>query len=553
MGGPAAKFTAANVVSPETLERFKGLQDAGQIASFLGTTPAALSYHLYRKPRAYTAFSIAKASGGTREILAPPATIKGFQRAILQCLTAIFVPIREVHGFANKRSVVTNARDHVRRRLILNFDLADFFPTINFGRVRGLFGAKPFSYPPKVASMLAHICCYEGRLPQGAPTSPIISNLICRGLDKQFRAMAKDHGVRYSRYADDITFSTNDAAFPVEIVKNPYTRPPELGTLVRQLIVDNGFSINEKKTRLQTRYQRQEVTGLVVNSRPNVPRAYVRNLRAALHDWKVNGEDAAQARFHTSYDKRRRQGPPPSLRVHLRGKLDFLRMVRGDDDPVFCGLAVSLSELSREGTVTIVGQGCITSRLVGSALWIISGRDAKGDECVTATAFSLAGYGIVTAAHTFDHSGVHKWIVVNGAHPSVEYPLTEVVTAGHFDLAQFPAPAYEVARFSPADARAVKAVDDVMLVGYPKWSGTGDKARIERGHVTKQKVASLVNHLLLSTKVIDGNSGGPVFDKNGRVVGVARYSSQSDIAPDGAVSVEHLGELGNASAQKRKI
>jgi RNA-directed DNA polymerase len=537
------------MVTPETVARFKGLQSANDIAAFLRTSTACLSYHLYRRPQAYHSFSIPKASGGFRNIVAPPAVMKGFQRVILDCIASMFVPIREVHGFTVGRSVLSNARAHVRRRLVLNFDLLEFFPTVHFGRVRGLFMAKPFRFPPKVASVVAHICCHSGRLPQGAPTSPILSNLICRGLDKQFRGLARANGLHYSRYADDITFSTNEAAFPTGTVKNPHTRPPELGDAVQQIVTGSGFSINPVKTRLQTQQERQEVTGIVVNQRLNVRRTYVRDVRSALHDWKVKGETTAELRFHAAYDKRHSAA---RLRVYLRGKLDYLRMVRGPDDPVFCRLALTYADLSLGRPVAVQGPRCITKQIVEPGLWIVIGKDKDGDECLTASAFSTEKYGVVTAAHTFDSPNVCSWAVVRADRPSMEHPLSQITIAKHHDLACFSAPCHESGRFVLSTAMSVHG-DKIVLVGFPKWSGPNDMVRIEEGQVTKTKNASMVNHIQLSTTVFAGNSGGPVFDKMGCVVAIARYDSSSPVSPNSAVSVEHLVELLGANAKTQLL
>ena len=131
-----------------------------------------------------------------------------FQRKLLACMTEFVTPLDSAHAFTLRRSVVTNARVHLDANLILNIDLLDFFPTFHFDRVKGMYRSRPFYFPDAVATVLAHICCFNGRLPQGAPTSPMIANIICRGLDRDLWRLARNHGCRYTRYADDITFST---------------------------------------------------------------------------------------------------------------------------------------------------------------------------------------------------------------------------------------------------------------------------------------------------------------------------------------------------------
>ena len=125
---------------------------------------------------------------------------------------------RTAHGFKRKRSIITNARQHRRRRWVFNLDLEDFFPSINFGRVRGfLLKNRDFELHAAVATVIAQIACYENSLPQGSPCSPVISNLIGHLLDMRLVRLASESGCTYSRYADDLTFSTNKKDFPEDI------------------------------------------------------------------------------------------------------------------------------------------------------------------------------------------------------------------------------------------------------------------------------------------------------------------------------------------------
>ena len=170
-----------------------------QLAGLLGTSVERLRFHLYsaRAPK-YLHFEIPKAGGGTRMISVPPPTVCGWQRRLHELLAPLYEPKGAVHGFVRGRSIATNAGEHVGRRKLLSVDIRDFFPTIHFGRVRGVFLRRPFSLPNEVASTLARLASDDGRLPQGAPTSPLIANLVCRRLDTDLSRLATKHGCRRS-------------------------------------------------------------------------------------------------------------------------------------------------------------------------------------------------------------------------------------------------------------------------------------------------------------------------------------------------------------------
>ena len=183
------------------------------------------------------------------------------------------------HAFEKGKSIITNSQMHRNKKYILNIDLKDFFDSFNFGRVRGFFiKDRDFAVSPEIATVIAQIACYQGKLPQGSPSSPIITNLITRILDYRIVKIAKKYRFTYSRYADDMTFSTNR-----ELNSNKLRASKELDNFLTELeevIISSGFEINPKKTRLSNNMQRQEVTGLVVNKKINVKREYVKNTRA---------------------------------------------------------------------------------------------------------------------------------------------------------------------------------------------------------------------------------------------------------------------------------
>ncbi|MEO1221919.1 MAG: retron Ec67 family RNA-directed DNA polymerase/endonuclease [Pseudomonadota bacterium] len=272
----------------EKLQRAKSLTD---LAKLLGFTPKGVSYVLYKMDVAekYRPFVIPKKSGGVRTIHAPKPQLALLQARLAELLYACVREKKKAdrrfwhasHGFHQGRTIISNAEAHRRRRFVFNIDLENFFGTINFGRVRGFFiHDSMFSLEPKVATIVAQIACHENALPQGSPCSPVISNLIGNILDSRLLALARDARCTYTRYADDLTFSTNEKLFPTEIAVNVHGAGWEVGKKLSKEIEKSGFFINPVKTRMSLRRSRQTVTGLVVNERANITQDYYRAARA---------------------------------------------------------------------------------------------------------------------------------------------------------------------------------------------------------------------------------------------------------------------------------
>lgn len=282
------------------LKELKAASTLSDVARLLELKPGMLSFLLYKKPKSllYTKFDIPKRHGGTREIFAPEKDLKLVQHRLADLLQNCMEEINTkrgsingtksygvAHGFKRKRTIMTNARVHVTREYVFNVDLHDFFGTINFGRVRGFFAKdENFALHEKVATVIAQIACHENKLPQGSPCSPVISNLIGHILDMMLVRLASETNCRYSRYADDLTFSSNKRVFPSRVAiqdkenKNLWLPGKDL----RRMIAKAGFSFNDKKTRMQYRDSRQDVTGLVVNRKVNVPATYRHTVRAMV-------------------------------------------------------------------------------------------------------------------------------------------------------------------------------------------------------------------------------------------------------------------------------
>lgn len=201
----------------------------------------------------YTNFEIPKRSGGQRTISAPHGSLLLLQQKLAEILQDYYEPRHSTQGYVRGRSIVTNVRQHVGRRWILNVDLVDFFPTITYARIYGIFKAKPFDLSDDVAHVLTKLCTHNGALPIGAPTSPVLSNLICRRMDMDLQALASRTGCWYTRYADDITISSDRSTFPRILATTTATGDVAACGSLSALIELHGFEININKTRLQGR------------------------------------------------------------------------------------------------------------------------------------------------------------------------------------------------------------------------------------------------------------------------------------------------------------
>jgi retron-type reverse transcriptase len=287
-------------VDPQRLARhgLPELADAAQLADAMGITVAELRFLGFHREVArthhYHSFTLPKKTGGERLISAPMPRLKRAQYWVLDNILGKVPAHDAAHGFLAGRSIVSNAAPHAGHDVVINLDVKDFFPSIAFGRIKGVF--RHLGYGEAMATLLALLCsenraqawqvdgeklfvggkARERVLPQGAPTSPMLTNLLCRRLDRRLLGLARQLGFVYTRYADDLTFSASGEAARDNVGR--------LLGRVRWILRDEGFTPHPDKERVMRKGRRQEVTGLVVNAdRPGVSRETRRRLRAALH------------------------------------------------------------------------------------------------------------------------------------------------------------------------------------------------------------------------------------------------------------------------------
>ena len=276
------------------------IESSIQLATMMGISINELRFLSYKrsvsKVSHYQHFSIPKKTGGLRDIAAPMPRLKRAQYWILENILNIPVVRPEAHGFVKAHSIATNAEKHVAKDVVINIDLENFFPSITFGRVKGVF--INLGYSESISTILAAICTEADQeivsldgekfyvdkgkpcLPQGAPTSPALSNLICRKLDRRMNDVTRVLGFNYTRYADDLTFS-GDHIDDIKIKK--------IFWRINGILKDENFTLNKSKTRIMRKHRKQEVTGIVVNQKLSVDRKTIRKFRALLHQMDKQG------------------------------------------------------------------------------------------------------------------------------------------------------------------------------------------------------------------------------------------------------------------------
>ena len=341
----------ASISQEDFRDKYKQLSSLYDLAAFWELKLSQISYYAFRidKKLAYRTFHIPRRNGLQRRIEAPKTTLKYIQRLIHESLTCVYGPHPGVHGFLPGRSIVTNARKHTRSRYILNIDLADFFPSITRKRIYGRLVRAPYSFNNSIANLIASLSTNAySRLPQGSPSSPVLANIVAAELDADLAKLSGSLGCWYTRYADDITISTSRGEMPPKLARYPNARGTgqvAIGDQLVDIIERHGFRINDRKSRLQSYWTKQLCTGLVVNTdRISPPRSYIRRLRSLIDHWQKNGWQNAAKVLH-SKEHRPLFSNRQSLMNHVNGRIGYLKMVRGQDDPIARKLELTVSSI----------------------------------------------------------------------------------------------------------------------------------------------------------------------------------------------------------------
>ena len=289
----------------------------------------------------YHCFYVPKPNGGKRYIQAPQKELKSLQKKIAHYLQCVYFGIkpRAAYGFIivprnddDPRNILTNAMRHVGSKWVLNIDMKDFFHYITTRQVKDILTTSPFEFSEQVGGMLAELCTFEGRLPMGAPTSPVLSNLFCLSLDHELQALADQNGWIFTRYADDITISSQK-----ELSEEDFQ-------VIKHCLEEGGLRVNPKKVKLKHRKEKPEVTGLVLKKKgPDVSKSFIKGIESDIALVRMITSERIIVRelfIHPIIKKSIKK-----LKSSIKGQLAFVGYIRGRDDKTYLKLKQELAGL----------------------------------------------------------------------------------------------------------------------------------------------------------------------------------------------------------------
>ena len=502
-----------------------------KLSLYLGLQKREFRFISVNRLSQYHSVEIGKRNGGTRILSVPVTRLKFLQSKINRLLQNMYSVRSCVHGFVANKSALTNAQEHLGRKHLIKVDLKDYFGQISRQRVKGVLVS--IGIPSPVAEVITVLCTLRNALPQGAPTSPVLANMVTFRLDQELVGFAQKGRLRYSRYADDIVLSSYSRPRILQhSVVAPYARLEltDLDEKFQKIFDDEGFELNEEKLYYCGVGARRSVTGYTINKFPNVPRGHVRRVRATLHNIRENGYDFEQRRFSMKTLSMK------SLQKSLRGQIEWIGATKGRSDNVFRRYAIEYNALYDEK----IEVGPDLSRLESLSTWVLETNHPNpaniGEQ---GTAFFLKGVGLVTAAHCVPDGHAIEIFSVDDI--GKKYSVTVREKHDHIDLAilDHKIPATDFIELERAQ-REPNVGEDTHLWGFPGFSA-GDRLEMRLGRVVSHPTKHGVSLLCVDQKINQGNSGGPLLNSATEVVGVAHKGGPGE-AQDLAVKVRMFDE-----------
>lgn len=538
---PSLWFLAGR--DPIVADHFFEIASSEELARYFSISLQHLTMLAFsNKVERYKHFRVPKKNGrGLRCIAAPREDLKRLQQIIGEALQMSYRAPDCVYGFVPGKNVSNNAQSHIGKVSLLNIDLEDFFPSISSARIHGLF-KKRYGFTDDVANILTNLVCEGGSLPQGAPSSPAISNIICYPMDKALIAFATRHRCTYTRYADDLVFSTTSRHKSREIYDQSLEGIEAVSSEILSIVEANGFRVNPAKVHIANRGTRQQVNGIVVNRKCNLPRSEYRALRVLFNNWDKRGIEDAARRYSAFYPQFREryyeEGTFVSNRfiAHVRGRLEYYTMV-DRVNPIRSEPLVKLWKMFKKQT----GQSVPYLELEEQALQVSgpmsdSGTDISNCdylEFLEGSAFSFDRW-IVTCAHCvaskmdeIDDSGQYYDLRINGDR-NIQMPLESVKRSRLHDFAWIDASKCFDETMLPKVkinlGYRVQKGEIVTAVGYAAGRRVPEIIRAQ-----VNEVATSEGNVRVDRAFIKGMSGGPVFNRRLEVIGIIVKGSEESV------------------------
>lgn len=520
---------------------FLSIRSLQDLADYLEIPIRTLTYFSFSGNDFYTDFSIPKSNGDRpRVISAPRGGLKSIQKKLASALSEIYEPLSCVHGFTANRSIASNAIQHVKKRAILRIDLQDFFPSISSKRIYGLLIKPPFEFPNKVASALVKLTCHNEMLPQGSPASPILSNMICLRMDKTLLNYARKQKLKYTRYADDLTFSSTTKFAINKIAKLDDDGEISIDDRICGIIESNGFHINREKTVIQYRGSRQVVTGIVVNEKCNFRRKDYRYLRGLFYRWKrVGCEKAARMYIENEWGHRYigrffdEDGvfQESMFLNHVHGLLSYYSMIAKSNNRHSSSLQklwTSFHDLTGLAVPEMIPERSIV-RLDSSSTFRLPGCKTSESYGRVGTGFKLSDNTLITARHCIKNpmqntcNAIYdsdSYVNVCNEMANADIELGSFSDSFLLDCARCkaPNPLSLLPGLEPHFECHLQEGEKVIAYGYA--DGKHQLRKIEATIVD-----ILEDEYIVDRAFINGMSGGPVLNRRGNVIGVVTKGS----------------------------
>lgn len=515
-----------------------------ELARYFNIEHRKLTYLAYRQPEnRYITFRIPKRKQGEyRTIDAPRADLKRIQRTIAQELWRFYYAPICTYGFVSGRNIAQGAKKHVKKRTVMTIDLQDFFSSVSSSRVRGIF-ITVCHCCPEVANTLTNLTCLNGGLPQGAPSSPILSNLVCYSMDRELLNYAIRHRLTYSRYADDLTFSSTSPYLSRHFCNQGAEGIEAINRNIRMIVEnENSFAINPDKIHIRGKGSRQTVTGIIVNNKCNFTRETYRGLRVLFHNIKCKTVEVAVESYVLKYpqyrDKLIFEDQPISREVlfrHIRGRLVYYTMITSVNHQPSSPL-IKLWTMYYEATkesVPLISldyhaykttsesayfdlEGKSTSYQVDGSAVYVNGYYVTCRHCITdATKPPQIDTNIVTIEQCPRISDCQPQSFVDDE-ISCQYDYD---IAWCKDLSAYKAPCNIV-----VNTMYIPQIgEEVIAVGYEGGSRTPLTIPCKVSFISRDQTEIGVDRAF-----IHGMSGGPIFNQRHELIGILRKGSSSE-------------------------